>query len=521
MSNKVLLIVIDQFRADCLKGPLADIAPLPNLQSLKAEATTFLQHYTVTTPCGPSRASLLTGLYAMNHRSVRNGTPLGKQHLTIGHHMRHHGYEPLLFGYTDTSVDPTGVHPNDPDLKNYEGLAPGFSEIVRLRFEKPNSWLGYLKSKGYELPENYWDLYQAALDKTTASIQYPDGSPIRSPARYSAEDSDTAYLTNRTLEELSALESSDWFAMLTYLRPHPPLVAPKPFNTYFTPETMPAAVRGNTLESLRESHPFFNTYFSDPSNHAPFMGCDDELATLTDYQVSELRAVYLGLAQEVDQHIGRVIDFLKTTKQYDNTLILITADHGEMLGDQWMWGKNAPYDAALHIPLIIRDPRNSESFGKEVSSFTESIDIAPTLLDWVGNSQKMNTDTNFDGYSLLPLLEGRAPANWRDHVFAEAELGQPDKQTHYQSTLNLTSAQANYAVLRSNNAKYVHFNGGLPPMFFNLHDDPNELQNIAGDPKNRDDLQYYASRMLDHRMTNAYHALSNSKLTEQGLFHGN
>jgi len=91
MANKILLFVIDQLRADCLIGSLAQTVPLPHLQALMSEATSFNQHYTVTTPCGPSRASLLTGLYAMNHRSVRNGTPLAKHHLTIGHHMRKAG----------------------------------------------------------------------------------------------------------------------------------------------------------------------------------------------------------------------------------------------------------------------------------------------------------------------------------------------------------------------------------------------------------------------------------------------
>ena len=74
MNGKVLLIVIDQFRADCLNGALSGDVDLPNLRGLMGESVTFNRHYTVTTPCGPSRASLLTGLYAMNHRSIRNPT---------------------------------------------------------------------------------------------------------------------------------------------------------------------------------------------------------------------------------------------------------------------------------------------------------------------------------------------------------------------------------------------------------------------------------------------------------------
>ncbi len=518
MTNKVLLIVLDQFRADCLNGMLADAAPLPNMQSLMQEGTTFTQHYTVTTPCGPSRASLLTGLYAMNHRSVRNGTPLARQHLTIGHHMRKAGIEPMLFGYTDVSADPHGLHSNDPDLKNYEGLAPGFAEIVRMRFDAPGSWAGYLKANGYPVPDDYQDVYKPKLDKTTATATYPDGSPIRSPAMYAAEDSDTAYLTNRTLQELSALESQNWFALLTYIRPHPPLVAPSPFNTMYSPDSLPAPKTAGSLDELRASHSFFDTFFGAPSHHGLFRGFNGRLDQLNEEQIAELRAVYLGLAFEVDHHIGRVIDYLKSSNQYDDTLIIVTADHGEMLGDHRMWGKGTPLNGSLHIPLIIRDPQQPNSFGQQISAFTESIDIAPTLVDWVSTDAANKSFDSFNGSSLLPLMTGATPENWRSYVFAEAELGDPHQATHYQTTLNLSAAQANFALLKTHEHKYVHFNGAVPPMLFNLTDDPNEFKNLASDSESAQQLSRLSSIMLDHRMTHANHSLSNFKLTCEGLF---
>jgi len=521
MANKILLIVIDQLRADCLAGSLADAVPLPHLQALMREATHFRQHYTVTTPCGPSRASLLTGLYAMNHRSVRNGTPLAKHHLTIGHHMRKSGYEPMLFGYTDVSADPTGLHANDPDLKSMEGLAPGFAEIVRMRMYSPGSWVGYLKARGYPVPGADWDLYKPVLDTNTASVQFPDGSPIRSQALYSSNDSDTAYLTDRTIEELYVRESSDWFAMLTYIRPHPPFVAPAPYNTMFSPESLPSPLRAGSLEELKSSHPFFNSYFGAPSNHKIYHGFNGDLINLSELQIAEIRSVYLGLAFEVDHHIGRMIDYLKASNQYDDTLIIVTADHGEMLGDQWLWGKNTPLDAALRIPLIIRDPRQPQSFGQHISAITESIDIAPTLVDWIDLDSDKKTYGSFDGTSLLPLLSGDTPENWRKHAFMEAELGQPDEATHFQTEFGLLSSQANYAVLRTEHAKYVHFNGGLPPLFFDLKSDPLEHRNIANSPESNDVITQFSSMMLDHRMTYAHHALSNFHLTSKGLFTGN
>ena len=124
-KRNVLLVVIDQLRADCSglvdgESPLAGTAKMPNLRAFRSEAVSFERHYTVTSPCGPSRASLLTGLYAMTHRSVRNGAPLADGMDNIATEVRKSGFEPLLFGYTDTSPDP-GVHdPADPELRSYE-----------------------------------------------------------------------------------------------------------------------------------------------------------------------------------------------------------------------------------------------------------------------------------------------------------------------------------------------------------------------------------------------------------------
>jgi arylsulfatase A-like enzyme len=522
MAKNILLVVIDQFRADCLADVNSEAMPaslsqsvvLPNLRALMRDGMTFNQHYTVTTPCGPSRASLLTGLYAMNHRSVRNGTPLGNHHKTLGRYMRGVGYEPMLFGYTDASADPDGRHPKDPELRDYEGLSQGFAEAIRMRQGSAGPWVGYLKRKGYRVPEEYWDLYRPVMDAKTASSQDPLGSPIRSPALYKAEDSDTAFLTDRTLEALWAKKNDPWFSMVTYIRPHPPLVAPSPFNTIVDPASLPKPIGSRTIDEMKVIHPFYKGHFSEPSNKHLYIGFDGDHENLSDQHIAELRAVYLGLAMEVDQHIGRLVEFLKQSGQYDDTLIVVTADHGEMLGDHGLWGKNSPMDPALRIPLIIRDPTKPLSHGTSTNMLTESVDIAPTLLDWCAGEIALA----FDGGSLMPFMDGSPPESWRTHVFAEAEMGEPDAPTRFERSLGLSASSANYAVLRDHQFKYVHFNGGLPPMLFDMQNDPNENHDLAQNTEFADVLRQFSSRMLDHRMSHAEHSLSNLKLTDDGLF---
>lgn len=248
-GKKVLFIVIDQLRADCIFGDLAKYVDTPHLDALMADAVTFQRHYSVVNPCGPSRASLLTGQYAMNHRSVRNGTPLRHDVPNIALEMRKSGYTPMLFGYTDTSQDPRVFHANDPAMRNYEYHMTGFQEVVEMRFETSYPWQSHLINQGYTF-ETYADLYHPVA---------PDGGPakINDPALYRAEDSDTAFLTDRFLATMPAFRDQNWFAHLTYIRPHPPLVAPAPYNAMYDPAQIPLPTRLEDPTDEAAIHAFF------------------------------------------------------------------------------------------------------------------------------------------------------------------------------------------------------------------------------------------------------------------------
>jgi len=113
-KRKVLIVILDQLRADCIKGGLAEHVKTPNIDAFRKEAVTFTRHFSVTNPCGPSRTSIFTGMYAMNHRSVRNGSPLADKITNLAREARKSGYDPLLFGYTDTSIDPRSRPPTTP-----------------------------------------------------------------------------------------------------------------------------------------------------------------------------------------------------------------------------------------------------------------------------------------------------------------------------------------------------------------------------------------------------------------------
>jgi arylsulfatase A-like enzyme len=133
MAPNVLLITLDQFRGDCLSAAGHPLVRTPHLDELASHGVRFARHYSQSSPCSPGRASLYTGTYQMNHRVVANGTPLDARFDNVALAARRAGRSPVLFGYTDQSIDPRVADgPDDPRLNNYEGVLPGFECLLDL-----------------------------------------------------------------------------------------------------------------------------------------------------------------------------------------------------------------------------------------------------------------------------------------------------------------------------------------------------------------------------------------------------
>ena len=182
----VLFITVDQWRGECLGAAGHPIVQTPNLDRLAAEGVLFRRHFAQAAPCGPSRASIHTGQYMMNHRSVLNGTPLDARFTNVALEVRAHGYDPVLFGYTDASPDPRVLAADDPRLRSYEGVLPGYRVVLDLP-EHGAAWGEWLVGQGYEVPDNVADLYEPISDEPGA------------PTSYAAEHSEAALHTGEVL----------------------------------------------------------------------------------------------------------------------------------------------------------------------------------------------------------------------------------------------------------------------------------------------------------------------------------
>lgn len=498
----VLLITADQWRGECLSALGHPVLRTPNIDALARRGVIFRNHFTQCMPCGPSRTSLLTGMYAMNHRSVRNGTPLDSRFTNIALEMRKLGFAPSLIGYTDTALDPRGRDRNDPALATYAGTMPGFIQMVP-GSEGDDAWIADLTNKGYKLGNSRAEVCRQLANYAGAAGR----GPTYPPTGFRAQDSETAFATNAAIQFVT-YQKAPWFLHLSLLVPHPPFAAPEPYNKMYAAEDVPEWRAAPTPEG-EVDHP----YVAYMRRH--FYGRDD-LDPKTHLQepvaMRQLRATYYGMMSEVDAQIGRLMAALEEAGSLGDTLIIFTSDHGEMMWDHWVLGKEFFYDKAAHIPLIVAAPGKEWDGGRGmiVDEFTGSIDVMPTVLDLLGATPPLQCD----GTSLKGFLAGTRPAHWRQEIFweldfREANSNRPERE------MGIALDDCCLAVLRGPRWKYVHF-AAQPPVFFDLKDDPDELRNRAKDPACASAMLAMAQKMLSLRMLKADRLMTGIKLTKNG-----
>lgn len=502
--QNILLITCDQWRGDSLSGVGHPVVKTPNSDALAREGVLFKRHYAGAAPCSPARACLYTGLYQMNNRVCRNGTPLDDRHDNIARAARRVGYDPTLFGYTDVSPDPRKRAPGDPFLRTYEGVLPGFT-TRQLLPEHQKAWLSWLAARGIDSSPGFPDIHRPA----------DESAPEISPAvpAYSKDETPAAFLTGEFLRWLSEQDEGEpWFAHVSFLSPHPPFIVPDPFNTMYDPAEGPAYARAENRQAEAASHPFLAYHLAHHQKKSSFIpGASGNVGDWSEDEFRKIRALYYGMISEVDSQLGRIWQGIKAAGSWDDTIVILTSDHAEMMGDHFMLGKGGWFDSSYHIPLILRDPRHQQSAGTIVDRFTAAVDIMPTLLELIGGEPL----PHLDGQSLKPFLDGNEPAAWRDAAHWEYDFRSVADGTT-EAHFGTGSRALNLSVIRTEAVKYVHFGGGLPPLLYDLVNDPGETRNLANDPAWLSVRLDFAERLLAWRARHLDQSLALSELADGG-----
>jgi arylsulfatase A-like enzyme len=216
----------------------------------------------------------------------------------------------------------------------------------------------------------------------------------------------------------------------------------------------------------------------------------------------------MGLIKQIDDQMGVLMDFLRARGLLDTTMIVFTSDHGDYLGDHWMGEKDLFHDQSAKIPLIVIDPSEAADRTRDTvcDTLVEAIDLAPTFIEYFGGKPP---DHILEGRSLMPLLRGEMPADWRRVVFSEYDYCMQDVRLK----LNQPIDQCRLFMVFDGRWKYIHASG-FRPMLYDLLEDPQELIDRGEDSSSVDVIARLQSALFGWALRPKGHITTNREKIE-------
>ena len=401
----------------------------PNLDRLASQGTLFTQAYTPCPVCVPARAAFATGKYNHQIGYWDNADPYEGSIASWHHRLRDAGHEVVSIGK---------LHFRSTEDDN------GFSrEIIPMHvIEGKGDLMGLVRD----------DLPERGMSWKMARLAGPGESP------YTLYDRQIAAHAHVWLyDEARKQHRKPWVLFVSFVTPHFPLTAPPEYYyRYFDDPRLPMPKLYAKEE--RPQHPYLRDY-------AASFNYDDHFQSELD--VRKAVAGYYGLCSFLDEQIGKVLSALEATGFADNTRIVYTSDHGDNLGARGLWGKSTMYEEAAGVPLIVVG--EGIPAGRRVDTPVTLLDAYPFIIEAVGEAGAGLVDPDHPGVSLAALANGLEPART---VLSE-----------YHGMGSTTAA----FMIRHGAFKYVYY-VGFPPQLFDLNNDPDELEDLAGDPTYTDVL---------------------------------
>ena len=477
-AKNILFIMYDQLRFDYLSYAGHKTLHTPNFDRVAARGVNFTNTYVQSPVCGASRMSTYTGRYVSSHGASWNKYPIRVGEVTLGDHLRAAGMDCWLLVKTHMEADAEGMARLGIEPDSIIGVCQsecGFDPWVRddglhgMAYdgnygENDGAYNTYLKNRGYDT-ENPWAIYAngSVEDGQLASGWFIENAD--KPANIAEADSETPWLTREAIDFLDRAKGP-WCAHLSYIKPHWPYIVPAPYHSMYTEDDIQLLIR--EAREREDAHPVYQAFFSNPI-----------AATFRDDSARNKAIIaYMSLIKQCDDQLGVLLDHLDATGQAEDTVLVVTSDHGDYLGDHWLGEKDLFHEVSVKVPMVIShpDPAFDATRGTACDALMEHIDLAPTFIEIAGATPEINL---LEGRSLMPLLAGEVPEDWRQYVISEYDYSIfPTCEA-----LGLESWDARLFMVFDGRFKLMHSAAkGHRPMLFDLAEDPEEYDDIGGDP---------------------------------------
>ena len=427
----ILLIMVDQFRGDCLGISGHPDVKTPNLDTLATNGVNFMKAYSACPTCIPARAALFTGMSQKKHGRVgyRDAVPWEYPHMLAG--------ELTEAGYYTQAVGKMHVYPlrNNCGFHNVE-LHDGYLE----HFRKPH--LPYYEHQTVADDYFYWLKDQKGLMADVSDSGMECNSWMARPWQYEEELHPTNWVVSRSIDFLRKRDrTKPFFLFQSFVRPHSPFDAPPCyFDMYNQMELTPPPIGDWADDTHKTIGRIHNNNYMSP---------DPEL-------VRQAQVGYYACITHLDHQIGRFMQALAEDNVLHNTFIVFVADHGELMGDHHLFRKSVPYEGSARIPLVIRPHSGFDvKRGTTRNNVAELRDIMPTLLDIAG----AEIPETVDGISLCDVLKAEETTLTREYLHGEHTY---DKRSNH------------YIVTERD--KYIWFSQSGREQYFDLVNDPQELE---------------------------------------------
>lgn len=466
----ILFICTDQQRYDSLGCYGNAYVQTPTIDRLAAEGVLFEQCYVQNPVCGPSRASLVTGRYVHSHGLYANGVSLPEHEPLLGKALSDGGYDCGLVGK---------MH-----------LAACYQGRTEARRDDGFDFYQWAHDPSHGSPENQYHRWLEANhpDLYAAAASSGLGRKGHDPVGFDTMPTEAHYsrwVSEQSVEFLENVRDPEkpFFLWVNFYDPHHPFVAPQEYLDRYEPSQLPAPNRrpGELAEK-----PAVQT----DASHQSYAGLARGFADYSEQEVQEAIAAYYAMVTLIDDEVQRILATLEKLGLHDNTLVIFTSDHGEMLGDHHLMLKGPMmYDGAVRVPLILRWPGHLPA-GERRSDLVQWIDLNPTMTEAAGIPAMPHNQ----GQSLFPLARADDHARARGWALCEyRNSGHPyDPPVH---TTMLRRGQYKLVVYHGDPASSRPRDGEL----YDLDRDPREVRNLWRDPEYqqvRVDLQEFLIDVL-------------------------